>query len=160
MAQKYREGGGKLYVNKAGSRNRIDDCPGCSFKYFDKEPDFDDIRKENNNISGRWATTREHLEEFYWPEREAAHQFMTRERRSAHLKRCLAILHCCPSFSNATSSIIGTPFHWEARNVSSYARLRVYSILLENAPLVCRVAIMYGMYTIMVKPKPTLRLRE
>ena len=69
MARKYREGGGKLYVNKAGSRNRIDDCPGCSFKYFDKEPDFDDNRKENNNISGRWATTREHLEEFLAGER-------------------------------------------------------------------------------------------
>jgi hypothetical protein len=37
----------------------------------------------------------------------------------------------------------------------------VYSILLENALLVCRVAIMYGMYAIMVKPKPTLkRMRQ
>jgi hypothetical protein len=69
MAQKYREGGGKLYVNKARSRNRIDDCPRCGFKYFDKEPDFDDNRKENNNISGRWATTRDHLEEFLARER-------------------------------------------------------------------------------------------
>jgi hypothetical protein len=69
MARKYGEGGGKLYVNKAGSRKRIDDCPRCGFKYFDKEPDFDDNRKENNNISGRWATTREHLEEFLGGER-------------------------------------------------------------------------------------------
>jgi hypothetical protein len=109
MARKYGEGGGKLYVNKAGSRKRIDDCPRCGFKYFDEEPDFDDNRKENNNISGRWATTREHLEEF-WGKREATHQLMTRERRS-HLKRCLAIQHSCPNFSNATLSIIGTPFH-------------------------------------------------
>jgi hypothetical protein len=69
MARKYREGGGKLYVNRTGSRNRIDDCPRCGFKYFDKEPNFDDNRKENSNISGRWATNREHLEEFLAGER-------------------------------------------------------------------------------------------
>ena len=31
-----------MYVDRAGSRNRVDDCPRCGFKYFDKEPDFDD----------------------------------------------------------------------------------------------------------------------
>ena len=66
MERKYLEEGGKKFTNSGGSTStdRVECCPRCSFKYFDKEPDYDDNKRENQAITDRWADLKERVEQY------------------------------------------------------------------------------------------------
>ena len=66
MMREYGEGGGKEWRNDKndGGDDKVEECPCCGLKNFDKHPDYDRNVKYNNKLSKEFDTLRRELKAF------------------------------------------------------------------------------------------------
>jgi hypothetical protein len=66
MQRRYLEGGGALLTEAdyADGLVKVDACPKCGLKMFDKEPDYDANKESNTELEEGFIATREHIDEY------------------------------------------------------------------------------------------------